>query len=182
VTVKNGVFWDIETQFVPHRKHGPMGLWASTVCYKDGFTFLYVADVRTPQDTCIWASLVCHGDSFTFFRGWCSYITGNIPMGLHVLLQIWLYFLNVADIRTPQETHLLASTACYRHRFTLLYVADVRTSQETYLWASTACYGDRFTLLYVPDVRTSQETYLWASTACYGVRFTLLYVADVRTS
>jgi hypothetical protein len=41
-----------------------------------------------------------------------------------------------------------------------LYVDDVRTRQETHLWASTACYGDSFTLLYVEDVRTSQETYI----------------------
>jgi hypothetical protein len=33
--------------FVPRRKH----LRASTACYRDGFTFLYVDDVRTSQET-----------------------------------------------------------------------------------------------------------------------------------
>jgi hypothetical protein len=37
------------------------------------------------------------------------------------------------------------------------YVDDVLTSEETHLWASTACYRDSFTFLYVGDVRTSQE-------------------------
>jgi hypothetical protein len=50
----------------------------------------------------------------------------------------------------------------------LRFVDDVRTSQETHLWASTACYRDSFTVLYVDDVRTSQETHLWAYMACYG--------------
>jgi hypothetical protein len=40
------------------------------------------------------------------------------------------------------------------------YVDDVRTSQETHLWASTACYGNGFTILYADNVRTSRETNL----------------------
>jgi hypothetical protein len=58
--------------------------------------------------------------------------------------------------------------------FTFLYVKDVRTSQETHLWASTACFTDNFTFLYLEDVRTSQETYLQAHTAYYGDSFTVL--------
>jgi hypothetical protein len=42
--------------------------------------------------------------------------------------------------------------------FTYYYVDHVRTSQETHIWASTACYGHSFTFLYADDVRTSQET------------------------
>jgi hypothetical protein len=64
----------------------------------------------------------------------------------------------------------------------LLYFADIRTSQERHLWASTACYGDRFTFLYLADVRTSQETHLWASTACYGDSLTFFCVVDIRSS
>jgi hypothetical protein len=29
--------------------------------------FLYVADVRTSQETQLWASTACYGDSFTFY-------------------------------------------------------------------------------------------------------------------
>jgi hypothetical protein len=39
-------------------------LWASTACYGDSFTFLYVDDVRTSQEAR--ASTVSYGDSFTF--------------------------------------------------------------------------------------------------------------------
>jgi hypothetical protein len=37
---------------VPHKKH----LWASTACYGDSFTFLYVDHVRTSHETHKWAS------------------------------------------------------------------------------------------------------------------------------
>jgi hypothetical protein len=53
-------------------------------------------------------------------------------------------------------------TACYEDGFTFLYVGDVRTSQETRLLAPTACYEDGFTFLYVNDVHTSKETGLLA--------------------
>jgi hypothetical protein len=33
--------------------------------------------------------------------------------------------------------------------FTFFHVNCVRTLQETHLWASTACYSDTFTFLYV---------------------------------
>jgi hypothetical protein len=46
-------------------------------------------------------------------------------------------------IRTSQEA--LTFTACYGDSFTFSHVDDVRTSQETHLWASTACYRNRFT-------------------------------------
>jgi hypothetical protein len=59
---------------------------------------------------------------------------------------------------------------------------DVRTSQETHLWASTACYGDTVTSLYGDDFPTSQGTHLWASTACGDYIFTFLYVDGVHTS
>jgi hypothetical protein len=49
-------------------------------CYGDSFTFVYVADVRTSQET----RVGCYGDSFTF--------------------------LYVADVRTSQETHVRAVT------------------------------------------------------------------------
>jgi hypothetical protein len=60
--------------FVPHRKHP----YASTACYGDSFTFLYVDDVRTSQET--QAFIAYFGDSFTF--------------------------LYVDDVRTSQETSI----------------------------------------------------------------------------
>jgi hypothetical protein len=76
--------------FVPHRKHlrastacyGERVTFlyiddvrtsqepqASTVCYRDGVTFLYV-DVRTSQEAP--TSTVCYGDRFTFLFQWHS--------------------------------------------------------------------------------------------------------------
>jgi hypothetical protein len=63
-------------------------------------------------------------------------------------------------------------------RSTFLHVDDVRTSQETHLWAFTACYGDSFTCLYV-DVHTSQETHLWASKACYGESCAFYFITQI---
>jgi hypothetical protein len=73
-----------------------MHLRASAVSYGDSFTFLYVDNVRTSQETCLWASTVCCGDGFTF--------------------------LYICDVHTSQETYLWASSACYADSctFTLL--------------------------------------------------------------
>jgi hypothetical protein len=96
-----------------------------TACYGDSFTFLYLNDVRTSQETRPWGSTGCYRDNLTF--------------------------LYVYDIHTSQGTHLWAFTACYRDSLTFLYVYDIRTSQKTHLWASTACYRDSFTFAYVDD-------------------------------
>jgi hypothetical protein len=65
---------------------------ASTVCYGDIFTFLYVDDVRTSQETHLCSSTVCYKYVFTSFY--------------------------VDYVRRSQETHLWASTVCYRDSFT----------------------------------------------------------------
>jgi hypothetical protein len=39
---------------------------ASTTCYRNSFTFLYV-DLRTLQETHLWASTAGYGDSFTVY-------------------------------------------------------------------------------------------------------------------
>jgi hypothetical protein len=92
------------------------------------FTFSYVDDVRTSQETPLCASMTCYAESFNF--------------------------LCVDDVRTSQETHLCASITCYEDSFNFLYVDDVRTSQETHLWPSTAGYGDSFnffmSMMFVP--------------------------------
>jgi hypothetical protein len=81
-------------------------LWISTACYSDSFTFLYVDDVCTSQET----------------------LTGLIG-----LLRNSFTFLYVDDVPTSQVRHPWASTACYGDSFTFLYVYDVPTSQETRL-------------------------------------------------
>jgi hypothetical protein len=88
--------------FVPHMKH----IRASAACYWNSFTFLYVNNIHTSQETHMWAFTVCYGDSFTF----CMDI-----------------------VRTSHEVHLWASTVCYGNSFTILVYVDnnVRTSQET---------------------------------------------------
>jgi hypothetical protein len=80
----------------------------------------------------------------------------------------------VEGIRISQETHLRASTACYRDTFTFVFVENVRTSYETALWTFNICYGNNFTSLYVDDVCTSQETYVYTCTVCCGESFTFL--------
>jgi hypothetical protein len=45
---------------------------------------------------------------------------------------------------------------CCGDSFTFI-LDDVRTSQETFLLASTSCYWDNFTFI-LDDVRASQET------------------------
>jgi hypothetical protein len=97
--------------FEPRRKH----IRPSTACYGGSFTFVYVDDVRTLQETHLRPSTACHGDSFNF-----EYVD---------------------DVRTSQETHLRPSAACYGGSFTFIYVYYVRTSQETHLRLSAACYG-----------------------------------------
>jgi hypothetical protein len=42
----------------------------------------------------------------------------------------------------------------------LIILDDVRISQETHPLASMACFGDSFTFLNEDYVRTSQETHL----------------------
>jgi hypothetical protein len=72
-------------------------------CYGDNFTFVYVDDVRTSEETHLRASTACYWYNFTF--------------------------LDVDDVCTSQETQLRASTTCYWDNFTFLDVDDVRTSQ-----------------------------------------------------
>jgi hypothetical protein len=59
---------------VPHRKH----LRTSTPCYGDSFTFLYVPDVRTSQETHLWVSKACYGYSFTYL-----YVDDILPHRKH---------------------------------------------------------------------------------------------------
>jgi hypothetical protein len=63
-----------------------------------------------------------------------------------------------------------------------LYVDDIRTSQQTHLLASKTCYGDSLIFSYEDVDLTSQETQLRDPTACFGVSLTFLYVDNVRNS
>jgi hypothetical protein len=71
---------------VSHRKH----LWASTACYGDNFTLLYV-DVRTSQETPVNLHGLLRGKIY-FIISRCSYLTGNTPIGLYGLLRREPYF------------------------------------------------------------------------------------------
>jgi hypothetical protein len=68
--------------FVPHRRQR---LWASTACYGESFTVLYVDVVRTLQKTRQRASTTGYWESFTV--------------------------LYIDVVRTSQETRLCSSTA-----------------------------------------------------------------------
>jgi hypothetical protein len=100
--------------------HNP--LKASTASYGDSFTFLYLDDVRTSQETHIWTPTACYVDRFIFY--------------------IYIY------VRTSQETYLRNSTACYRDSFTFLYVDHVRASQKTHVQLSTACYRESLLVFF----------------------------------
>jgi hypothetical protein len=54
--------------FIPHRKL----LRASTACYGDRYTFLYVDDVRTSQETHLRGSTAFYGDRFTYLLEDCN--------------------------------------------------------------------------------------------------------------
>jgi hypothetical protein len=67
-------------------------------------------------------------------------------------------------MRDPQNlTTLWASTTCYENVCNFLYVDDVRTLQETLIMASAAGYGHSFTILYVmifvPDRKQTYGSY-----------------------
>jgi predicted RNA-binding Zn ribbon-like protein len=70
-------------------------------CYGDSYTFLYVVNIRSSQETRLWASMACYGDSYTF--------------------------LYVVSIRSSQETRLWVSMASYGDSYTfymwLVFVA-----------------------------------------------------------
>jgi hypothetical protein len=90
---------------------------------------------------------------------WCSYLTGDTPMGPHSLLTEIVLLFYVQMMFLPHGRHTYGPPQPVdRDSFTVLYAGDTRTSQETHLQASTACYGASFTFLYVDDTRTSQET------------------------
>jgi hypothetical protein len=113
--------------FSSHRKH----IRASTACYGDSSSLVYVDDVYITQET--------HSPP--------DPVTG-----------ISLVFLYVDGVRTSQEKHPPACISCYLDRFTSLYVDDGRTTQETYTDLNSLLEGELY-FSYVDDVRTSLETH-----------------------
>jgi hypothetical protein len=59
-------------------------LYASTACYRDSFTLLYVDDVRTAQETRLWTSTGCYRDIFS-----CSYVEMFVPNRKHAYGPPW---------------------------------------------------------------------------------------------
>jgi hypothetical protein len=92
---------------------------ASIVCYWDGFTCLYVDDVRTSQETRLWASTARYVEALHFY--------------------MYTMFL-------PHRKHSYGSPLPVAG-IALFYVDYVRTSQKKHLWASTVCYGDTLTFI-----------------------------------
>jgi hypothetical protein len=80
--------------FVPHRKH----LWASTDCYGDSFTFLYIDDVRTSQETHLWPSTAYRGIALLFF----VYIAHLLAFTAHYVDNFSFLYLDY--VRTSHET------------------------------------------------------------------------------
>jgi hypothetical protein len=156
--------------FVPYRKHTyepPLPVTAIALLFIcRWYPYLTENTYEPPRPvTALALLLICR---------WYSYLTGNTPMGLHDLLGDSYTVLYVDDVRTLQETHIWASTACYGNNFTSSYVDDVCTSQETQLWASTALRKHSYepprlvTRMAVWTYHGHKETQLWTSTACYA--------------
>jgi hypothetical protein len=61
---------------VPHRKPAR----TSTACYEDTFTFLYVGDGRTSQETRTDLHGLLRGYLYFFICKSCWYLTGNTPL------------------------------------------------------------------------------------------------------
>jgi hypothetical protein len=126
---------------VPHRKH----------------TYWPLRPVKGIALLCyMWMTFVAHRNR--------TYASSRPVTAIALLCYMWMTFV-------PHRKHTYWPPRPVT-AIALLYVDDVRTSQETHLLASTAYYSDSSTLLYVDDVRTSQETHLLASRAYYGDSFT----------
>jgi hypothetical protein len=77
-------------------------------CYGNSFTFLYVDDDDTSQETHLWASTACYGDSFTLL----------CVDGAHI----------------SQEASPWAIWACYRDSFTFyLFHSSTNISRNMYV-------------------------------------------------
>jgi hypothetical protein len=121
----------------------------------------------------------------------CSYLTGNTPMGLHVLLHFLTYMKSI-----PHRKHSLLRWELYfwhylmfiphrKHAYwpqrpvtgitSLFNVYEIHTSQETQPVTARAL------LLYITLCSYLTANTPWASTPSYKDTFTFLCV-DVRTS
>jgi hypothetical protein len=70
-------------------------------CYGDCFTFLYVDDVRTSQETCIYASMVCYGNNFT------SRYVDDVGTSQETYIYIYIY------IHTPPRPVMVIALLFY---------------------------------------------------------------------
>jgi hypothetical protein len=69
--------------------------------------FLYVYDVHTSQEARLLPSTSCYGDRFTFSYVDDDRTSQETPMGLLGLLRGSFTFLYVGDVRTSQEALVL---------------------------------------------------------------------------
>jgi hypothetical protein len=77
-------------------------IWASIACYGDSFTFLYVIDVHTSQETHVWAPTASYGDNFTF-----SYV-GNVRTSQLVTGIAFLRTYRVPSCQARRGRHVLS--------------------------------------------------------------------------
>jgi hypothetical protein len=119
-------------------------LWASTACYRDRVTFLYVDGVRTWQET--------HLRAFS-----ASYR--------------YSLFLYIDDVRTWQETRLRASMACYDDRLTLLFMVVMAISLHVSTWNPLDRFRRHLAwrLLTLEATRDLLFVEEWLLLGCYAV-------------
>jgi hypothetical protein len=82
------------------------GLWPSTTCYEDSFTFSYIEAVRTAHGTYLGASTTCYEIALLFIYRWCSYRIGNTHMGFHSLLRGIAFHFYKYMVFVPYRKHM----------------------------------------------------------------------------
>jgi hypothetical protein len=63
---------------------------------------------------------------WSLWKRWCSYLTGNTPMGLHGLLQRWLYSFICRWSYLTANTYIWTSTVCYKDNFTFTFFTSTQ--------------------------------------------------------
>jgi hypothetical protein len=108
----NYIYIYIYMMFVRNRKHTygpPRSVMGMAVLFYMQMIFVTQRKHQCPPPLYVtWIarlSLMCR---------WCSYLRGNIYGRPRPVKKIPLHFLCLDVVRTSQETHLWASTACYR--------------------------------------------------------------------
>jgi hypothetical protein len=101
------------------------------------------------------------GELYLFTCRWCSYLRGNTPMALHVLLQVKFYSLICRwSSYLTGNTYMGPPLPVTRTAVFFLYIDDVPISQERHLRTFTACYGDSL-IIYIQMVFVPYRTHTY---------------------